>query len=214
MTRVKNSLLKRDLSRVKAFGGALLLSGALYGSVYGIQTMHAANQDLMNARAEASSMQTELNKQQETIEEQKATNTDLQEEVKRLQTELKAAKDETARQLARSINVEVTAYDLSEQSCGKAPGNPAYGLTASGTNLAGHSRESARAIAVDPRIIPLGSKVRIKFKNPDMVKYNGVYTAVDTGGAIGGNRIDLFMGDGSHRECMQFGRQQATAILL
>lgn len=40
-------------------------------------------------------------------------------------------------------------------------------------------------VAVDPRVIPLGTKVRINGK---------VYTAEDIGGAIKGNRIDILVG--------------------
>ena len=42
-----------------------------------------------------------------------------------------------------------TAYDLSVQSCGKKESHPAYGVTANGTSLKGHTLESARAIAVE-----------------------------------------------------------------
>ena len=96
--------------------------------------------------------------------------------------------------------------------------SPGYGLTASGVNLSGQSLESARAIAVDPTVIPLGTKVRIKFKNPNYQQYNGVYTAVDTGGAIQGNRIDLFFGDfrspRPSQAALNFGRQEARVIVL
>ena len=44
----------------------------------------------------------------------------------------------------------VTAYDLSVQSCGKPIGHPAYGITASGYSLVGHTWYSVRVIAVDP----------------------------------------------------------------
>ncbi len=52
-------------------------------------------------------------------------------------------------------------------------------------------------IAVDPRVIPLGTKVYI-----DGV---GTRIAQDTGGAIKGKRIDVFMS--SHSEALQWGRR-------
>ena len=55
---------------------------------------------------------------------------------------------------------------------------------------------AGRTIAVDPRVIPLGSKIRLGDR---------IYTAEDTGGAIKGKRIDLF--GGSHSEAMKFGRK-------
>ena len=56
--------------------------------------------------------------------------------------------------------------------------------------------QASRTIAVDPRVIPLGSKVRMNGRE---------YVAEDTGGAIKGKRIDLFMG--SHNEAMRFGKK-------
>lgn len=58
-------------------------------------------------------------------------------------------------------------------------------------------------IAVDPRIIPLGSCVLI----------NGhEYIAQDTGGLIKGNRIDIFMD--SEAECVNFGAQYIEIEVL
>ena len=125
---------------------------------------------------------------------------------------------EPSRGYLRYMTVEVTAYDLSVQSCGKSLDHPGYGVTASGFNLSDHTLESARAIAVDPDIIPLGSKVHIKFKSPHLRKLNGVYNAVDTGGDIQGNRIDLFFGDYKSnypsQEAMDFGRQEAKIAIV
>ena len=112
---------------------------------------------------------------------------------------------------------ECTAYDLSYQSCQKTPSHPAYGITASGVSLRDHTRESAMAIAVDPNQIPLGSKVVIVFEDSKRAKYNGVYTAVDTGGAINGRRIDIFFGDEKENvssEALEFGRASAKIMIL
>lgn len=56
-------------------------------------------------------------------------------------------------------------------------------------------------ISVDPNVIPLGSKV--------YVESYGYAIASDTGGAIKGNKIDLYMN--SLQECYSFGRR--TVIL-
>lgn len=74
-------------------------------------------------------------------------------------------------------------------------------------------------IAVDPTVIPLGSKVLLLFQDDVYKRYNGVYTARDTGGAIKGHKIDLFMGDfglvyDEHPSTINFGRVKATAIVL
>lgn len=100
-------------------------------------------------------------------------------------------------------NFKVTAYDLSEEDCGKKPTHKYYGVTSTGYSLKGKDVRD-RKIAVDPRVIPYGTKVYMEF--PEEIRYiktrdgetvdlNAVYTAVDTGGAIKGNRIDLYMGE-------------------
>lgn len=55
---------------------------------------------------------------------------------------------------------------------------------------------AGRTIAVDPRVIPLGSKIRLGGR---------VYTAEDTGGAIKGKRIDLYVEN--HEQAMRFGKK-------
>lgn len=60
--------------------------------------------------------------------------------------------------------------------------------------------EPLHSVAVDPKVIPLGSKIRIKetigLRFPDGTLHDGIWFAVDVGGAIHGKRIDLFMGAG------------------
>lgn len=58
-------------------------------------------------------------------------------------------------------------------------------------------------VAVDPRVIPLGSKVLI----------NGtVYTAEDIGGAVKGSHIDIYFN--THGETREFGSRTAEVYLL
>lgn len=87
------------------------------------------------------------------------------------------------------------------------------GHTASGFNLTGHSWESAMVIATDPSVIPLGSQVYVEFDG-DWAPYSGVYTASDTGGAINGNIIDVFVGHGEESLAMQFGRRNVRVYYL
>ena len=79
--------------------------------------------------------------------------------------------------------------------------------------MTGLSREDAMVIAVDPDVIPLGSQVYITFDDA-WSEYNGVYTASDTGGAINGNIVDVFVGHGNDSEAMSFGRRSATIEFL
>ncbi len=87
------------------------------------------------------------------------------------------------------IYMKSTAYDLSVESCGKLPGEPGYGITFSGT------KARPGVIAVDPRVIPLGSKVYVE--STDGTRDYGFAIAEDTGSAIKGNRVDIFIGDRS-----------------
>jgi 3D (Asp-Asp-Asp) domain-containing protein len=81
------------------------------------------------------------------------------------------------------INFIATFYNNDEASTGKRPGHPAYGITASGRQTT-----QGVTIAVDPRVIPLGSIVEIEY--PDgRREYR---RADDTGSAIKGYKIDIF----------------------
>ena len=96
---------------------------------------------------------------------------------------------------ARRLTVTATAYHASEDggsitALGKVP---CYGT-----------------VAVDPRVIPLGSKLYIC--SPDGSYVYGYCWAGDTGGAIKGNRVDLFLN--SAGACTQFGRRTMYVYIL
>lgn len=140
------------------------------------------------------------------------------EAIKAVKQEIKAPSSELVTNEQGDIFV-VTAYDLSVASCGRPIGHPSYGKTATGYSLAGQSWHSARTISVDPRVIPLGTKVQIKFLDPRHQKYNGVYTARDTGGGVKGYHVDFFIGDfgeddSSSEIAYAFGRTKAEIVLL
>ncbi|MFZ7802797.1 cell wall-binding protein EntD [Bacillus thuringiensis] len=85
----------------------------------------------------------------------------------------------------REITVEATAYTADPSENGSYGGRV---LTAMGHDLT--VNPNMKVIAVDPKVIPLGSKV--------WVEGYGEAIAGDTGGAIKGNRIDVLVGsDGS-----------------
>lgn len=92
------------------------------------------------------------------------------------------------------LDVQATCY-------GKADGSGS--ITATGTL----AREGV--IAVDPRVIPLGTTVYVKGSYKDI----GVCYAEDTGGAIKGNIIDVYM-EGTLQELLQFGRRNMRVYIL
>lgn len=91
---------------------------------------------------------------------------------------------------ATTMNVEATAYTAFCEGCS--------GVTYTGIDL--RANPDQKVIAVDPDVIPLGSKV--------YVEGYGEAIAGDIGGAINGNKIDLFMEN--HDDAIQFGRQNLT----
>jgi 3D (Asp-Asp-Asp) domain-containing protein len=63
--------------------------------------------------------------------------------------------------------------------------------------------------AADPELLPVGSVVEI---DSLPTKYNGIYTVLDTGPAIQGRKIDLYMW--SCNEALQFGRKPIHVNVL
>lgn len=112
------------------------------------------------------------------------------------------------------MKMRATAYDLSVESCGKKPGHPAYGITFTGTRA-----KAGWTVAVDPQVIPLGSRLYIKFPR-EYGHMDGVYCAEDTGKLIQGEHIDIFFGEdkaGSrevYRSAMKFGVQNVEVTVL
>lgn len=103
-----------------------------------------------------------------------------------------------------ATTMTATAYDSSFASTGKNPGDKYYGITASGT------KARPGVVAVDPRVIPLGTKLYIQ--SLDGTKDYGFAIAEDKGGAIKGNKIDLYFETRS--ECMNFGRRKVKVYIL
>ncbi|MFX3632104.1 MAG: 3D domain-containing protein [Candidatus Pristimantibacillus sp.] len=69
-------------------------------------------------------------------------------------------------------------------------------------------------IAVDPKIIPLGTKVYVTGYDHNGLPEGGmVATATDIGGAIKGNRIDIFV-PGSSSKASTFGIQNVKVYIL
>lgn len=93
----------------------------------------------------------------------------------------------------------LTAYTAGPESTGKSPGHPAYGITSSGAKV----REGV-TVAVDPKVIPTGSRIYIEGI--------GYRVAQDTGSAIKGKRIDVFINDLD--EALRFGVKRNVRVEL
>lgn len=68
----------------------------------------------------------------------------------------------------------------------------------------GTTPKANHTIAVDPKVIPYGSKVYIEGY--------GFYVAEDCGGAVKGNIIDIYMP--GYNNCIQFGRRHANVYIV
>ncbi len=112
------------------------------------------------------------------------------------------AKEESknnAQSAKRELTVVATAYTADPSENGTYGGRV---LTAMGHDLT--ANPNMRIIAVDPKVIPLGSNV--------WVEGYGEAIAGDTGSAIKGNRIDVLMG--SKSKAMNWGRQTVKVKIL
>jgi 3D (Asp-Asp-Asp) domain-containing protein len=78
-------------------------------------------------------------------------------------------------------NVVATGYTAGVESTGKTPDHPAYGVTYSGVKV---TRDLYSTIAADLDVYPIGTILYI----PDY----GYGIVADKGGAIKGNKIDLY----------------------
>ncbi|SFE83434.1 3D domain-containing protein [Alteribacillus iranensis] len=95
---------------------------------------------------------------------------------------------------AREMTVTSTAYTANCSGCS--------GITATGINLKANPNQ--KVIAVDPNVIPLGTKVH--------VEGYGTAIAGDTGGAIRGNKIDVFFP--SRSDALNWGNRQVKIKIL
>lgn len=88
---------------------------------------------------------------------------------------------------------KVTAYCPCVKCSGSYGRNTATGVKA----------KEGRTVAVDPSVIPYGTKLKIN---------GNEYIAEDCGGAVKGNKIDLFME--SHSDCLDWGVKTLDVEIL
>lgn len=166
------------------------LSRSMIGSLTEGQAFQFVKSDILNKekmeqeRVEKAKIEAEKKK---IAEKQKV-------ETAERQVALEKQKTENKEPSGAKMMMEATAYSCNEGFIGG--GN----LTAMGQDL----RIDPMAIAVDPSVIPLGTKL--------YVEGYGEAIASDTGGAIKGNIIDLHFSDVS--QCIDWGRRQVEVTIL
>ena len=97
--------------------------------------------------------------------------------------------DAARRKRPRSFQAMATAHSVE-------------GETAAGT------KSRPGVAAADPAVLPLGSRIRVEGAG----KFSGVYVVEDTGTAVKGREVDLYMK--SDAEAKKFGRQQVRVTVL
>lgn len=122
------------------------------------------------------------------VEEKKETEATSQKQVDSPEKEVNKEDDSITYQM------EATAYTANCNGCS--------GVTATGIDL--NANPNQKVVAVDPNVIPLGTKV--------YVEGYGEAIAGDTGGAINGQKIDLYMQ--SQSDAQNFGRKTVKVTVL
>lgn len=141
--------------------------------------------NLLTSEIEKSPVEKVIKKgtKEEIIEEVIVKNNEVQNEIQEKNNEASIVNESNAKtndiNKDNKIHVEATAYS-------------GHSITATGT------KPKWGTIAVDPTVIPYGTKVYIP-------KFDMVFTAEDCGGAIKGNKIDIFMNNES--QCINWGRR-------
>lgn len=95
---------------------------------------------------------------------------------------------------------KITAYTAGYESTGKRPGDPYYGVTATGTTV-----KEKHTIAADWKVLPPGTTVKIE-------GLEGVYTVEDRGGGVKGNHIDLYIAD--LQEALRWGVRKREITII
>jgi len=78
-----------------------------------------------------------------------------------------------------------------------------------GTVTAAGMAPAEGMVAADPAVLPLGSRIRLTGLT---ARYDGDYVVRDTGAAVRGRRIDLYIRD--CREAVKFGRRSVAVSVL
>jgi 3D (Asp-Asp-Asp) domain-containing protein len=124
----------------------------------------------------------------------------------------------TSKDAARPTELAESAKPVSaapatkpEPEAAEVEAAPVQVFTATAYSLRGRTASgklvSRGLIAADRRVLPLGTRVRI-----DAGSYSGEYTVADTGGAVRGRKIDIWVPNTG--EAMRFGRRPVKLTVL
>lgn len=188
------------------------------------QEVNAAKNQVEQLRYEYKIQQTHQQKQVKDLKkdvdgitnayfQQKKENADLQQQLNQKNQQLQSQSDEIGNlkkqidQSPRRSWITMTASAYTTHTNGDPNTGGAWGdKTATGT-----TPSEGRTIAVDRNLIPLGTKLQVKFPEP-FSYLNGTYVAEDTGSAIHGHKVDLYLG--SLNKCLEFGVRDIQVSII
>lgn len=108
---------------------------------------------------------------------------------------------------SKALDVVATAYTADINPATGKPDDPWLGMTASGKKAV-----AGLTIAADPKVLPMNTRVYVEGIDAQGKKYSGIYVVMDTGSAIKGNKIDIFMS--TYEQTRNFGRRKMKVYLL
>ena len=112
---------------------------------------------------------------------------------------------------AAPLNEKQAVIDKKESGAEASETSPAVTFTATAYSLRGRTASGAGVrrgiIAADRKLLPLGTRVRLEAGS-----YSGEYIVADTGGAVRGRKIDIWVPHTS--EAMRFGRRPVRLTVL
>ncbi|KAA0545372.1 hypothetical protein FZW96_18565 [Bacillus sp. BGMRC 2118] len=101
-----------------------------------------------------------------------------------------------------SVTVTATGYTAGVESTGKSPDHPSYGITYSGVKV---KRDLYSTIAADKSVFPIGTIL--------FIPGYGFGVVADTGGAIKGNKLDLYY-DTVQEVYEKWGKKQVEVYVI
>lgn len=162
-----------------------LVVGAFMNTLFGMSNLSMADILIETKGAETTQATKQLSQGQKNTKLEAKTLNEFEEEEKHISSDHVDA----PLTLEEAVNIEqyptekviATGYTAGLESTGKTPDHPEYGITYSGVKV---KRDLYSTIAADLSVFPLGTILYI----PDY----GYGVVADKGGAIKGNKIDLF----------------------
>ena len=117
-----------------------------------------------------------------------------------------AVQDQTLQQINSNTSNNIENSDDDSETVVESRSFRATAYCLKGRTAAGGSTRRG-IVAADPRILPLGTRIEI-----DAGSYSGTYTVADTGGAVRGRVLDVWVP--SCAEANRFGRKNVRVSVL